>query len=178
MDGKVASFINQIYKPALRHWFFFVDLIFGSEKRKIEARMTCPFCEVLVSKKERVLVEKLHVFVMLSDPRLMPGHLLVIPKRHVEKLSELLEAERKELFDVVIEAEEKILREVASGCDIGQHFRPFIYQNKLKVNHLHVHLRPRELKDELYEKSQIYEKDVFKDLSQEEFDRFKKVFNN
>ena len=45
---------------------------------------------------------------MFSNPRLMEGHLLVIPKRHVEKLSELNEEERKELFDTVIEYQEKI----------------------------------------------------------------------
>lgn len=94
----------------------------------------------------------------------MPGHLLVIPKRHVEKISELNEEERKELFDTVIEFQEKIISKIAKGCDINQHYRPFQTQDKLKVNHLHIHILPRESKDELYQKSQKFEKDIFKPL--------------
>jgi len=98
----------------------------------------------------------------------MPGHLLVIPKRHVEKPSELNEQERAELFETVIEFQEKILNKISSGCDIKQNYRPFQKQNRLKVNHLHFHLQPRELFDELYKKCQIFQKDIFKDLSQQE----------
>ncbi|MEK7123070.1 MAG: HIT domain-containing protein, partial [Patescibacteria group bacterium] len=85
----------------------------------------CPFCHIKEREQERVLEEREHVFVILSDPRLVPGHLLVIPRRHVEKLSELDAEEREELFDTVVKYQEKILDKHAAGCDIRQNYRPF-----------------------------------------------------
>jgi len=113
--------------------------------------MHCPFCTIN-TEKTRIVEEKEQVFVILSNPRLMPGHILIIPKRHVEKPSQLSEPERKELFDTALEFQEKILAKLASGCDMTQHCRPFQPESQLKVNHVHIHLRPRELKDELYQK--------------------------
>lgn len=123
-----------------------------------------------------MLEEKKHVFTVLSNPRLMPGHTLVIPKRHVERLSDLSKDERGELFDTAIEYQNKILEKVASGCDINQHHRPFLSQSKLKVNHLHIHLRPREFKDTLYETSQKFE--VFEDLTREEGGKFVEILSH
>ena len=93
---------------------------------------------------------------------------MVIPKRHVVKISELNEEERKELFDFVIRFQEKILQKLTSGCDIRQHYRPFQKQDSLKVDHLHVHLQPREFEDEIYKKCQIGERDIFKELAGDE----------
>lgn len=139
--------------------------------------MNCPFCKILIDNTERIIRQTDNTFTVLSDPHLLPGHLLVIPKKHVEKFSELDLNERGELFDEAILLEEKILKNFASGCDLTQHFRPFIQQNRLKVNHLHIHLRPREFEDELYQKVQKYEIDVFKNLEEEEFKKYKKLFS-
>lgn len=139
--------------------------------------MNCPFCDILTKNTERIIRESKHAFVVLSNPRLVPGHLLVIPKRHVEKFSELPEEERAELFSEAIKLEEIILEKFASGCDMSQHFRPFIKQDRLKINHLHIHLRPREFKDELYQKVMKYEADVFTDLMQDEFEKYKNIFS-
>jgi len=138
--------------------------------------MTCPFCNIN-KEKTRIIKEKDNVKVILSNPRLMPGHLLVIPKKHVEKLSELNEDEKKDLFETVIEFQEKILKTFSSGCDIRLNYRPFQKQNDLKVNHLHIHLQPRELEDELYQKCQIFETNIFNKLNQEEIDKFVELFS-
>ena len=137
-------------------------------------RMECPFCEILQIKKEGIIEERKSVFVILSNPRLMPGHLLIIPKRHVFKLSELSAEEREELFDTVIKFQERIVSEFATGCDVRQNYRPFLKQGRLKVDHVHMHLLPRTFEDEYYQKCQIFEKDVFKELSEEEKKIFKK----
>lgn len=136
--------------------------------------MQCRFCN-LNELKTRILEEKRFVMVILSNPRLMPGHLLVIPRRHVHKISELSPEERNELFATVIEFQEKILAKIASGCDVRQNCRPFQKEDELKVDHLHIHLQPRELFDELYEKCQIFEKGVFNALTEEEKMRIKKL---
>lgn len=132
--------------------------------------MDCPFCDIDLEKTQ-VLKDGSFVRVIFSNPRLRPGHLLVIPKRHVEKVSDLDKSEQKELFDTIIEFQEKILSKIASGCDIRQNHRPFQKEDGLKVDHLHFHLLPRELFGELYKKCQIFEKDVFKNLSPKEIEK-------
>jgi len=101
----------------------------------------------------------------------MPGHTLVIPKRHVEKPSELTHEERKEIFDTTLELQDIILKNLSSGCDISQHCRPFLPESRLKVNHVHFHLKPREFKDEFYQKCMAKEAELFKDLDHEEAKR-------
>ncbi len=137
----------------------------------------CPFCNIN-KEKNRIIKAGKYVWVIMSNPRLVEGHLLVVPKRHVEKLSELNNDEKDELVNTTIEFQELILKKYASGCDIRQNCRPFQKESKLKVNHLHIHLQPRELFDELYKVSQIYEKELFKDLGDKEIKKFTKLFSN
>ena len=115
------------------------------------------------------------VFVMLSNPRLMPGHLLVVPKRHVETLAELNVEERRELFDTAIEFQGQIMERLAPGCDIRQHCRPFLPEGRLKVHHVHLHLLPRALNDELYQKVQKFEQEVFEEFGEEEREEMTKI---
>lgn len=137
--------------------------------------MNCPFCRYL-NEGTIVVHETTNTFTVLSNPSLMEGHLLVIPKKHVEKFNELEPTIRQELLDEAIRLQEIILKKLAGGCDITQHYRPFIPPNKYKVNHLHIHVRPRTLDDELYLKVQKYESEVFKDLNEEELKKYKEIF--
>lgn len=129
--------------------------------------MNCPFCEI-DCEKNKIIDERKYIRVIFSNPRLVPGHILVVPKRHVEKLSELKPAEKEELLNTVIEWQENIISKFSAGCDIRQNYRPFQKQDRLKVNHLHIHLQPRDAGDKLYSKCQIFEKEIFKDLTQVE----------
>ena len=128
--------------------------------------MTCPFCS-LNPERNTVIESRKNCFVMFSNPRLMEGHLLIIPKKHVERLSELNGNEKKELLEIVIEFEEKLLK-IFPGCDIRQNYRPFVKQGDYKVDHLHIHLQPRTLEDELYKKVQVFEKEIFRWQTEEE----------
>lgn len=112
----------------------------------------------------------------LSNPRLVPGHLLVIPFSHVEKISELKKIEVLEIFKMLSIYEEKILEKFSAGCDIRSNYRPFIKQNSVKVDHLHFHLQPRTFEDELFKKSQIHEKEIWKKLSKKEIEKFSKLY--
>jgi histidine triad (HIT) family protein len=131
----------------------------------------CPFCKE-IELHSRILYETPHTLTILSNPALMKGHILVIPKKHVEILAELNDDVRQELFEQVVKMQALLLRRFR-GCDIKQNYRPFQKQDQYKVNHLHIHLLPREFQDELYKKSQIYEKEIFKDLNDEELDQMK-----
>jgi len=136
----------------------------------------CPFCNI-DPVKTRILDEGKYVRVIFSNPRLMPGHLLIVPKRHVEKPSDLRPEEHRELWNKVVEFQEKILTKISSGCDIRQNCRPFQKQSKVKVHHLHVHLQPRELFDKLYQKCQIFETDIFQELPTTELKKLQKIFS-
>ncbi len=126
--------------------------------------MDCPFCDLQKANATRVIESKQHCYVILSNPRLMEGHTLVIPKRHVEKPWELTVEERKELLDTVLEHQKRITETHAKGCDIRQHYRPFMTQSNVKVNHVHFHLQPRGMEDELYKESQVHENTLWKKL--------------
>lgn len=136
--------------------------------------MDCPFCKIN-KEKTRIVEQTKNNLVILSNPKLVSCHILVIPKRHVERLFELNELEKEDIMKLLIKYQEKILKKVSSGCDIRQNYRLFQKQGKIKVNHLHIHLQPRELEDELYEKCQIFEKEIFKELESGEIEKFSKL---
>ena len=125
----------------------------------------CVFCNL---RKGRIIAETKNTMTLLSDPYLMKGHSLVVPKLHVERLSDLSHGVRHELIDEVMKFQQVLMNGLkAQGVDLRQNYRPFLPNSKLKVSHLHFHLVPRWFEDELYEKSMIHEKEIFKDLTPE-----------
>ena len=129
---------------------------------------TCPFCTT-AKQEGRILKDGQYAYVILSNPRLVAGHLLVIPKRHIEgKLQDLSKEEQDEILGFLVEFQAKILEKLASGCEIRQNYKPFIESSRTHVNHLHFHLYPREDKDEIYEKIDSNRDLIFKEISEEE----------
>lgn len=123
-------------------------------------QINCPFCHP----QEKILLENSLAYVLLSDPRKTAGHLLIIPKRHIEKPWELSEVELQAVFELIFKVQKKIIGELGEGCDIRQNYRPFIKQNKLKIDHLLFHVIPRSLNDYIYSVSERYETDLFAEL--------------
>lgn len=147
------------------------------KEKKSKEQKPCPFCNI-GQEKNRILKEGRHVIVILSNPRLMPGHTLVIPRRHVSTLGQLKPAERKELFDTAIAFQEKLIQVMGkgSGCDWSQHDRPFMPTTQLTIpGHLHIHLRPRKWKDRFYRKVSIHETPLFKRPRRIERERYQKL---
>ena len=130
--------------------------------------MACRFC--LIDPQRTVVLEvREYAFVALSNPRLMRGHLLVIPKRHVEQIIWLSTLEILECFSLLQAYEAQIVAYLgAAGCDIRQHFRPFLPESERKVDHVHFHLLPRNFDDELYQKSLRHERELFQPLAEAE----------
>ncbi len=56
--------------------------------------MDCPFCN-FDKERTRIIKEGKYIWVILSNPRLVDGHLLIVPKGHTEKPAELKEEEKK-----------------------------------------------------------------------------------
>ena len=135
------------------------------------ATAECPFCNL----NERVLKENKTAQAFLSNPRKVPGHFLVTPKRHVEKPWELSKDEVQDIFELIFFVEQKLVGKVGQGVDIRQNYRPFLQQGKIKVDHVHYHVYPRYLNDYLYEVSEQYETDLFTDLDPKEQEEFAKL---
>ncbi len=76
--------------------------------------------------------------------------------------------ERQEIFDTILKFQNLILHKSTAGCDIKQHCKPFLPESKVKVNHVHFHLLPREFEDDLYLKAQKGENELWEDLSDQE----------
>lgn len=127
---------------------------------------TCPFCDC----SERVLKQNDLAQVILSDPHKVPGHLLVMPKRHIEKPWEMTPEELTAVFGLIFSVQQKLIGKLGDGCDIRQSYRPFTPQSNLKVDHILFHVLPRSQDDYLYKVSEQYESDLFVDLDDMERD--------
>ena len=139
--------------------------------------MNCPFCN-LNEEINRVIFEGKNIFVIPSNPRLTEGHLLVIPKRHIEIPSEMSTEERTEIFATVLDFQGKLVARFRDGCDIRQNYRPSVPENDLKVNHIHFHLIPRTLDDEIFQTYEKYQRNVFKKMTDEEPQESVNLFKN
>jgi ATP adenylyltransferase len=134
----------------------------------------CPFC----NPADRVLRANGNAQVILSNPRKLPGHVLVIPKRHVEKPWELTPGELQDIFELIFFVEQRLLGKLGEGVDIRQNYRPFLRQNRLKVDHVQFHIMPRSADDYLYTVSEKFEADLFADLDDLERKEVEKLLGN
>lgn len=133
----------------------------------------CPFC----NPTERILLQNDTAQVILSNPRKVPGHFLVTPKRHIEQPWDVSSQELQDVFDLIFTIEQKIIGKLGDGCDIRQNYRPFMKQNKLKVDHVHFHVIPRALDDYIYSISEKYESELFAELDDVERDAVSKLLS-
>jgi diadenosine tetraphosphate (Ap4A) HIT family hydrolase len=136
-------------------------------------RTACPFC----NPHQRILKENTLAYVLLSSPRKVPGHFLVIPNRHVEKPWELTPEETTSIFELITFVQQRVVAKLSQGCDVRQHYRPFLKQSRTKVDHVHYHVIPRSPEDVIYAKVENLETNLFEDLSTEEHDRIAKILD-
>jgi diadenosine tetraphosphate (Ap4A) HIT family hydrolase len=138
----------------------------------------CVFC-TSAKQEGRILKQGKYAYVILSNPRLMPGHVLVIPERHIDgRLSDLTLEERNEIFDLLAEFQNKILERLTSGCDIRENYKPYVNDSNTHVNHMHFHLLPREAKDELSEVFGKHHTPLYRELPAEEKENLQHLLLN
>lgn len=133
----------------------------------------CAFCKP----GDRVLKENVNAIVVLSNPRKVPGHFLVLPKRHVEEPWELTTSELQDVFQLIFFVEQHVLGKLGEGVDIRNNYRPFKKQDDLKVNHVLFHVIPRSPDDYIFTVSEKFEKDLFADLDDMERDEVAKLLD-
>ena len=106
--------------------------------------MDCIFCKI-ISKQipAKILHETSHSICFLDAFPLAKGHVLVIPKKHHQKIQELNTDENSDLFSLVHTMMSKVdsitgstLVAIHNGENAGQ-----------EIPHVHVHLVPRDTSD-------------------------------
>ncbi|MGV8141424.1 MAG: HIT family protein [Candidatus Woesearchaeota archaeon] len=133
---------------------------------------SCRFCKINPD-RNKIVKRFNHCYVLLSNPRIVEGQVLIIPNRHVERISQLKDDELLEMMRVLNEYCDRILK-FADGYMIKNNYMPFLEESERKVNHLHIHIIPRYYHDELYTKAMIHEDKLFKALTDKEYDKFMK----
>ena len=108
--------------------------------------MTCIFCEIIAGTKEAHRVLESEGAVAFLDARpLFKGHTLVVPRIHVETLSDLPRQQLEPLFSQV----QRVARAVERGLGADGTFVANNNKVSQSVPHLHVHVIPRRKGDGL-----------------------------
>ncbi len=106
---------------------------------------------------EQVYYESDHMLVVYNKYPALPGHSLVIPKRHVETFMELSDTESFDVTKTMRKIMPVLTRIYGSEGSYDMVVQNGPYSG-MSINHLHIHLIPRK-KDDSYQvdTSQLYE---------------------
>lgn len=127
---------------------------------------SCAFCSKDIN--NRKIEEGKYAFVILSNPRLVAGHILVIPKRHIQIFSDLSKEELLEINKFLAKYQDKVLKNLSKGTEIRQNYRPYKEDSSTHVNHFHYHILPRNNEDELAKKVDVHRKTFYRELEEKE----------
>ncbi|MEV4063617.1 HIT family protein [Nonomuraea dietziae] len=106
--------------------------------------MSCLFCEIVAGERPAFVVTSDEVALSFLDTRpVFKGHLLVVPRAHVETLTDL--AEVGPFFERV----QHLAGAVEKGLEAAGTFVAMNNRISQSVPHLHVHIVPRNRKDGL-----------------------------
>lgn len=103
------------------------------------AVVSCPFCVSAQSDSGSVLERGLFSAVLSDGFPVAAGHVLVVPLRHVARLTELDAAERFDLMSLVF-SRVALAEQVSDAVSVGVNDGPAAGQT---VPHVHVHVIPR-----------------------------------
>lgn len=96
----------------------------------------CPFCNV----RAPIFANEL-AFVVFDKYPVNPGHVLIVPRRHVSSYFQTTSAECVAMLDLLFAAKERSDRQLApDGYNIGVNVGEAAGQT---VGHVHMHLIPR-----------------------------------
>ena len=104
--------------------------------------MTCLFCDVQLSDRNRIVAENELAYVIRDGFPVTEGHTLIIPKRHTPDYFGLFQSEVHAINSLIIE-QKKFLQgadQTIEGFNIGMNCGEVAGQT---IFHCHVHLIPR-----------------------------------
>jgi len=143
-----------------------------------------PFCSKELIAKQ-IYFESKHINVLYNIHPILPGHSLLVPKRHVENIGELSEEEWKDILkalDKVLPVLLKLYSKGSSSYNLSFNVGP--YSGRV-ISHLHMHIVPRWKNDPFSKDANalyaglykdIYEKDATKENITAEIERLRKIF--
>lgn len=102
----------------------------------------CVFCKCSIRCDDYIIFEGKTCFVMMNRYPYISGHLMIIPQRHIGKLEDLSQEERKEIF-LLMDTSVRVLKEAMNpgGFNIGMNLgKP---AGAGIEEHIHVHVIPR-----------------------------------
>ncbi|MGI8335445.1 HIT family protein [Actinomadura scrupuli] len=106
----------------------------------------CVFCEIVAGERPAHLVLETEDAVAFLDTRpLFKGHTLLLPRVHVETLSDL----RPELIGPFFTQAQRLATAMETGLGAAGSFVAMNNRISQSVPHLHVHIVPRNRKDGL-----------------------------
>ena len=108
----------------------------------------CVFCEIVAGKRfaSRVCEDE-HTLAFMNLRQANPGHVLVIPKTHLETIYAMNDTQTAHLFQTVLRVSRAIRKSIKpEGLSLFQANGEASYQ---EIFHVHVHLLPRRNNDGL-----------------------------
>lgn len=118
-----------------------VEVVVGDQVGAPRGAANCLFCRFEDQSVNRIFIESANFYARYDNYPAVPGHVEVVPKRHVESFFELTEAEAAEAYELLKQARSRLAEEYApAGYTIG------INEGRAagrSVDHLHIHLIPR-----------------------------------
>lgn len=98
----------------------------------------CPFCN---PSAHRIVIEGVAALALWDTYPLNPGHVLIVPRRHVASWFDATAAERDEMLRLADDARRLVMdKHRPDGFNLGINDGPAAGQT---VPHLHLHLIPR-----------------------------------
>ncbi len=102
--------------------------------------MGCTFCE-LPEIKKRIIIQNKLAFAFPTNIPIVPGHVLICPKRCISKIDQLSDEEFKAIFGLLLKIKKALISAFAAeGFNYAWNEGTITGQN---VPHLHLHLLPR-----------------------------------
>lgn len=105
---------------------------------------SCPFCELLQC-NDLIISSSEHFVVIYNQAPILPGHVMVIPKEHIERVLDLNQEAQVEMMTLSLDTIKVLLQVfkakafnwvIQEGTEAGQ-----------TIAHLHMHLIPRKEQD-------------------------------
>ena len=103
-------------------------------------KINCPYC-TLPEIQERKIVENEFAFAFLGNMPIVPGHTLIVPKRHVPKYQDLTDEEMRAVEDLRVKMISALAKTFnAKGFNFAWNDEKIAGQS---VPHFHLHIIPR-----------------------------------
>lgn len=113
-----------------------------------------PFCS-MAKIEGQIIFESRHFYALYDIRPVVPGHCLILPKRHVLDMMELTKEEQRDFHRIAGKVIPVLLKEYSKSeksYDLTAQIGPYSGRT---VRHLHFHVLPRSKKDE-YQKRNVH----------------------